>query len=184
MADQDPINPNNGSGPQGEPGRRAADRRTIAQYIKDLSVESPNAPAVFQWQVQPQLDVQFSINGNKVADDVHEVVLKIERQRQVGQRHPFHHRPQLRRPVRLPQHPRGCARRRSCWSRRRACCSRSPARSSPKRSRTSASRRSCSTRSISPRPMSQQLEATQQASRVRRSGDGEPPVGHADENQG
>lgn len=51
---------------------------TIAQYIKDLSVESPNAPAVFQWAVQPQLDVQFNIAVNKVADDVHEVVLKID----------------------------------------------------------------------------------------------------------
>ena len=51
---------------------------TIAQYIKDLSVENPNAPAVFQWGVQPQLDVQFNIAVNKVADDVHEVTLKID----------------------------------------------------------------------------------------------------------
>jgi preprotein translocase subunit SecB len=51
---------------------------TIAQYIKDLSVENPNAPAVYQWAVQPQLDVQFNIGVDKVADDVHEVVLKIE----------------------------------------------------------------------------------------------------------
>jgi preprotein translocase subunit SecB len=51
---------------------------TIAQYIKDLSVESPSAPQVFQWQAQPSLDVQFGLNGSKVADDVHEVILKIE----------------------------------------------------------------------------------------------------------
>ena len=51
---------------------------TIAQYIKDLSVENPNAPAVYQWGVQPQLDVQFNIGVDKVADNVHEVVLKIE----------------------------------------------------------------------------------------------------------
>lgn len=51
---------------------------TIAQYIKDLSVESPSSPQVFQWQTQPALDVQFGINGGKVADDVHEVILKIE----------------------------------------------------------------------------------------------------------
>ena len=51
---------------------------TIAQYIKDLSVENPNAPAVYQWAVQPQLDVQFNIGVDKVADDVHEVVLKVE----------------------------------------------------------------------------------------------------------
>jgi preprotein translocase subunit SecB len=51
---------------------------TIAQYIKDFSAESPSAPQVFQWQTQPTLDVQFGINGNKVADDVHEVILKID----------------------------------------------------------------------------------------------------------
>ena len=74
MADQEPGNQGNGSGvPQDGP--QAA---TLAQYIKDLSVESPNAPQVFQWQSQPTLDVQFNINVDKVADDVHEVVLKID----------------------------------------------------------------------------------------------------------
>ena len=74
MADQDPGNQSNGSGmPESAP--QAA---TLAQYIKDLSVESPNAPACFQWQGQPQLDVQFNIGVERVADEVHEVVLKVE----------------------------------------------------------------------------------------------------------
>ena len=74
MADQDPVNRGNGSGdPDNEP-----QVATIHQYIKDLSVESPSSPQAFQWQVQPQLEVQFNINVGKVADDVHEVVLKIE----------------------------------------------------------------------------------------------------------
>ncbi|HEU4704988.1 MAG TPA: protein-export chaperone SecB [Sphingomicrobium sp.] len=74
MADQDPINRGNGSGPaDGEP-----QVMTIAQYIKDLSVESPSSPQAFQWQAQPQLEVQFNINVDKVADEIHEVVLKIE----------------------------------------------------------------------------------------------------------
>lgn len=71
MADQDP-NPNNGAGP--EDGPQIA---VLTQYVKDLSVESPNSPAVFQWQVQPQVDVQFNINVNNVSDEVHEVVLKV-----------------------------------------------------------------------------------------------------------
>ena len=50
----------------------------LAQYIKDLSVENPSSPQVFQWQDQPSLDVQFNINVDKVADDVHEIVLKVE----------------------------------------------------------------------------------------------------------
>ncbi|HKX35833.1 MAG TPA: protein-export chaperone SecB, partial [Rhizorhapis sp.] len=28
----------------------------ISQYVKDLSFENPNAPAVYQWQAQPQID--------------------------------------------------------------------------------------------------------------------------------
>jgi len=50
----------------------------LAQYVKDLSFENPNAPAVFQWQGQPQTDVQFNIGTQVVAPDVHEVVLKVE----------------------------------------------------------------------------------------------------------
>ena len=74
MADEDAISRANGSGDPGNEPQVA----TIAQYIKDLSVESPNSPQAFQWQVQPQLEVQFNIAVNKVADDIHEVILKIE----------------------------------------------------------------------------------------------------------
>jgi preprotein translocase subunit SecB len=74
MADQELPNQGNGSG---EPGSEAQ-VSVLAQYIKDLSVENPSAPQVFQWQVQPSLDVQFALNANKAADDVHEVSLKVE----------------------------------------------------------------------------------------------------------
>lgn len=50
----------------------------IAQYVKDMSFENPNAPAVYQWQGQPQMDVQFNIGTGQVGPDVHEVSLKIE----------------------------------------------------------------------------------------------------------
>jgi preprotein translocase subunit SecB len=50
----------------------------IAQYVKDLSFENPNAPAVYQWQGQPNMDVQFNIGTQSVGQDVHEVVLKVE----------------------------------------------------------------------------------------------------------
>ena len=49
----------------------------ITQYVKDLSVENPNAPESFQWQDQPQLDVQFNIGAERVNDEIHEVELKI-----------------------------------------------------------------------------------------------------------
>jgi preprotein translocase subunit SecB len=50
----------------------------ISQYVKDLSFENPNAPAVFQWAGQPQIDVQFNIGAGQVGEDAHEVVLKID----------------------------------------------------------------------------------------------------------
>ena len=49
----------------------------IAQYIKDLSVENPNAPTCYQWTDQPQVDVQFNIGSTPVNDEVNEVELKI-----------------------------------------------------------------------------------------------------------
>src|SRR3982750_4494559 len=74
MADQEPAAGSNGSGNV----ENEAQVSVLAQYVKDLSVENPSAPQVFQWQVQPTLDVQFNINVEKAADDVHEVSLKIE----------------------------------------------------------------------------------------------------------
>jgi preprotein translocase subunit SecB len=74
MADQEPAAGSNGSGNI----ENEAQVSVLAQYVKDLSVENPSAPQVFQWQVQPSLDVQFNINVEKAADDVHEVALKIE----------------------------------------------------------------------------------------------------------
>ena len=74
MADQGPTTGGNGSGQNAD----APQVTILAQYIKDLSVENPSAPQVYQWQVQPTLDVQFNINVQTAADDVHEVSLKIE----------------------------------------------------------------------------------------------------------
>ena len=50
----------------------------ILQYVKDLSFENPNSPAVYQWQDQPEIDVQFNIASDKPGEDVFEVVLKVE----------------------------------------------------------------------------------------------------------
>jgi len=50
----------------------------ISQYVKDLSFENPNAPAVYQWQGAPKIDVEFNIGAQKLGDDLHEVALKID----------------------------------------------------------------------------------------------------------
>ncbi|MBT0670333.1 protein-export chaperone SecB [Novosphingobium profundi] len=49
----------------------------ISQYVKDLSVENPNAPQCFQWQDVPSIDVQFNIAAQAIEGEVHEVELKI-----------------------------------------------------------------------------------------------------------
>lgn len=74
MADQDSTPAGNGADGAGNEAQVA----TLAQYIKDLSVESPSAPQVFQWQEQPALDVNYQLNVDRVSDEVHEVSLKID----------------------------------------------------------------------------------------------------------
>ena len=54
MAEQEPAAKGNGNG-----AASASDEpqvSVVAQYVKDLSVENPSAPQVFQWQAQPSLD--------------------------------------------------------------------------------------------------------------------------------
>ncbi len=65
-----------------DPAANGADNQpqigVISQYVKDLSVENPNSPDVYQWDAQPQIDVQFNIGAKNVSDEVHEVELKID----------------------------------------------------------------------------------------------------------
>ena len=77
MADQD-----NGTSIDNQPLANGADTGPsvglISQYVKDLSFENPSAPAIYQNPNAPQIDVQFNIATNRVGDEVHEAVLKIE----------------------------------------------------------------------------------------------------------
>jgi preprotein translocase subunit SecB len=74
MAQQDPNHAGNGSDTASAEPQAA----TLAQYIKDLSVESPSAPQVFQWQDQPSVDVNFNLGVENVSDEVKEVSMKME----------------------------------------------------------------------------------------------------------
>lgn len=66
----------------GGPAANGEDTQPIAgiiqQYIKDLSIENPNAPESFQWQETPELDVQFNITAQPKNEEVQEVELKIQ----------------------------------------------------------------------------------------------------------
>ena len=68
----------NENAPQPNGEDTAPQAGVLSQYVKDLSFENPNAPAVYQWQGQPNIDVQFNIGSGQVGDDVYEVVLKID----------------------------------------------------------------------------------------------------------
>ena len=149
MADQDLPTPGNGSGDSNE-GPQAA---TLAQYIKDLSIENPNSPQVYQWQEQPRVDVQFNIDVARVSDEVHEVTIKLEVSARSDSGVQFLVELSYAGLFGLRNFPDE-AMGPFCSSRLLACSSPSPDRSWPTRRRTPASRRCCSTESISAPPIS------------------------------
>ncbi|MFV0645972.1 MAG: protein-export chaperone SecB [Sphingomonadaceae bacterium] len=69
------LNPDPAAGANGADTQPMAG--IISQYVKDMSVENPNAPDSFQWQAQPEIDLQFNIGATPKNDEVHEVELKI-----------------------------------------------------------------------------------------------------------
>lgn len=46
-------------------------------YVKDCSIEVPNAPQIFFEEVQPQIDVQMQTGTSQVGDGLYECVLTI-----------------------------------------------------------------------------------------------------------
>lgn len=46
-------------------------------YVKDLSVEVPNAPEIFLERDQPQVEIQLNTSGRGVGEGVFEVVLTV-----------------------------------------------------------------------------------------------------------
>ena len=50
----------------------------LAQYIKDLSFENPNAPRSFNQSVQPQINVSVNVNATPMTDTDVEVALRLE----------------------------------------------------------------------------------------------------------
>ena len=82
----------NGDSPSQEPSQAAADDdaaqpsaatqpqlTVLAQYIKDLSFESPSAPQSLQGPGQnPQLKVGVNVNAAPRGDDAYEVALQLE----------------------------------------------------------------------------------------------------------
>ena len=50
----------------------------LAQYIKDLSFENPNAPGSLQQSAQPQINISVNVVANPMSDTDIEVTLRLE----------------------------------------------------------------------------------------------------------
>ena len=46
-------------------------------YVKDLSVEVPNAPEIFLEREAPQVEIQLNTSGKGLGDGAYEVVLTV-----------------------------------------------------------------------------------------------------------
>ena len=77
----------NGGPPAGGPAdaanQAAPSLNVLAQYVKDLSFENPNAPRSLTQQPQqqqqpPKINIQINVNAKPLADNDFEVELKIE----------------------------------------------------------------------------------------------------------
>jgi len=55
-------------------------------YVKDLSLEIPNAPQVFTEQSQPQIDVQIESGESRFREDYYEVTLSVTVTARAGDR--------------------------------------------------------------------------------------------------
>ena len=77
---------NGGPPPEGAanaPDQAAPSLNVLAQYVKDLSFENPNAPRSLsqqpgQQQQPPKINIQINVNAKPLADNDFEVELKIE----------------------------------------------------------------------------------------------------------
>lgn len=54
-------------------------------YTKDLSFETPNSPAIFQNEWNPEIKLDLDTKSNKLADDVYEVVLSLTVTAKIGE---------------------------------------------------------------------------------------------------
>jgi preprotein translocase subunit SecB len=77
------ANPNGGpetGGPEAQPALNAQQPQlnVLAQYVKDLSFENPNAPGALQQQQQPGINIQINVNATPLAGNDVEVVLKLD----------------------------------------------------------------------------------------------------------
>ena len=68
------------------PPQQAATFQIEKIYVKDLSLEIPNAPQVFVEQLQPQIDVHIESGESRFQEDHYEVTLSVTVTARAGER--------------------------------------------------------------------------------------------------
>ncbi len=58
-------------------------------YLKDLSLEQPNSPAILLEQTQPTVDIQLGVDAQPVADGIFEISVSATVQTKIGERTVF-----------------------------------------------------------------------------------------------
>ncbi len=79
-----PANPNPGQNPGQDPNspegfdpNSAPTMNVLAQYLKDLSFENPRAPAVYQSNSTPKIDVNVDVQGRGLNQNQYEIELSV-----------------------------------------------------------------------------------------------------------
>jgi preprotein translocase subunit SecB len=58
-------------------------------YLKDISLEQPNSPAILVEQVQPQVDIQLAVGSEQVADGMFEATVTATVHTKIGDKTVF-----------------------------------------------------------------------------------------------
>ncbi len=83
MADETQVNQDNAA-------QATAPQFAIQRiYIKDVSFETPNSPAIFQTEWQPEIKLDLDTRSNKLADNTYEVILAVTVTATVGDKTAF-----------------------------------------------------------------------------------------------
>jgi preprotein translocase subunit SecB len=80
----------NGGAAVGAQAEAAPQLNVLAQYVKDLSFENPNAPrSLQQQQGQPSINIQINVNAKPLSGNEYEIELKIEGRAEVPGANPL-----------------------------------------------------------------------------------------------
>jgi preprotein translocase subunit SecB len=72
------VSTTNGGPAEAPASNPAPQLMVLAQYVKDLSFENPNAPRSLQQGAQPQINISVNVTANPMSETDVEVALRLE----------------------------------------------------------------------------------------------------------